>query len=98
MQRTIFEAEHDDFRRSVSRFFQNEIGPHAEKWREQGYVDRWAYTKAGEQGYLVLWPTRNTALPASMTSASSRSSSKRTSATAISASTSICTPVWSRRI
>src|SRR5690606_8939985 len=55
MQRTIFEAEHDDFRRSVSRFFQNEIGPHAEKWREQGYVDRWAYTKAGEQGYLVLW-------------------------------------------
>lgn len=55
MQRTIFEAEHEDFRRSVVRFFQNEIGPHAEKWREQGQVDRWAYTKAGEQGYLVLW-------------------------------------------
>jgi alkylation response protein AidB-like acyl-CoA dehydrogenase len=55
MQRMIFEAEHDDFRRSVSRFFQTEIGPHAEKWREQGQVDRWAYTKAGEQGYLLLW-------------------------------------------
>jgi acyl-CoA dehydrogenase len=51
----IFEAEHDDFQRSVSRFFQTEIGPHAEKWREQGFVDRWAYTKAGEQGYLLLW-------------------------------------------
>ncbi|MDB6060617.1 MAG: acyl-CoA dehydrogenase [Verrucomicrobiaceae bacterium] len=55
MRRMIFEAEHDDFRRSVSRFFQTEIGPHAEKWREQGFVDRWAYTKAGEQGYLLLW-------------------------------------------
>lgn len=55
MRRMIFEAEHDDFQRSVSRFFQTEIGPHAEKWREQGFVDRWAYTKAGEQGYLLLW-------------------------------------------
>ncbi len=55
MRRLIFEAEHDEFRTSVRRFFQNEIAPHAEKWREQGFVDRWAFTKAGEQGYLLMW-------------------------------------------
>jgi acyl-CoA dehydrogenase len=55
MRRLIFEADHDAFRETVRRFFRNEIGPHAERWREQGHVDRWAYTKAGEQGYLLMW-------------------------------------------
>lgn len=55
MRRLIFEAEHESFRDSVRRFFQNEIAPHAEKWRAQGCVDRWAYTKAGELGYLLMW-------------------------------------------
>ncbi|HEY5757167.1 MAG TPA: acyl-CoA dehydrogenase family protein [Steroidobacter sp.] len=55
MRRLIFEPEHDAFRETVGRFFRNEIGPHAERWREQGHVDRWAYTKAGEQGYLLMW-------------------------------------------
>jgi len=55
MRRLTFEAEHDTFRDSVRRFFQNEIGPHTQRWRDQGYVDRWAYTKTGAQGYLLLW-------------------------------------------
>lgn len=55
MRRLIFDAEHEAFRETVRRFFRNEIGPHAERWREQGHVDRWAYTKAGEQGYLLMW-------------------------------------------
>lgn len=55
MTRFIFDVEHEQFRDSVRRFFQKEIWPHGEKWREQGYVDRWAYTKAGEQGYLLTW-------------------------------------------
>ncbi|WP_129774623.1 acyl-CoA dehydrogenase family protein [Peristeroidobacter soli] len=55
MRRLIFEPEHDAFRETVRRFFRNEIGPHGERWREQGHVDRWAYTKAGEQGYLLMW-------------------------------------------
>jgi acyl-CoA dehydrogenase len=55
MRRLIFEPEHDAFRESVRRFFRNEIEPHAARWREQGYVDRSAYTKAGEQGYLLMW-------------------------------------------
>ena len=55
MRRLIFESEHDEFRASASRFFQKEIAPHAEKWREQGFVDRWAFTKAGAQGFLLMW-------------------------------------------
>jgi alkylation response protein AidB-like acyl-CoA dehydrogenase len=55
MRRLIFEAEHETFRASVRRFFQNEIAPHAPAWRAQGHVDRWAYTKAAEQGYLLMW-------------------------------------------
>jgi alkylation response protein AidB-like acyl-CoA dehydrogenase len=55
MRRLIFEPEHEDFRASVRRFFQIEIAPHTQKWRDQGFVDRWAFTKAGEQGYLLMW-------------------------------------------
>jgi acyl-CoA dehydrogenase len=55
MRRLIFEAEHDTFRESARRFFQAEIGPHAERWREQGFVDREAFKKAGAQGYLLMW-------------------------------------------
>lgn len=55
MRRTIFEPEHDAFRDAARRFFQAEIGPHAERWREAGVVDREAYLKAAEQGYLLLW-------------------------------------------
>jgi alkylation response protein AidB-like acyl-CoA dehydrogenase len=55
MRRFIFEPEHEQFRDSVRRFMQKEIAPHAARWREQGYVDRWAFTKAGEQGYLLMW-------------------------------------------
>ncbi|MEA3178828.1 MAG: hypothetical protein QOI59_2351 [Gammaproteobacteria bacterium] len=55
MRRFIFEPEHDQFRDSVRRFMRKEIAPHAARWREQGFVDRWAFTKAGEQGYLLMW-------------------------------------------
>jgi alkylation response protein AidB-like acyl-CoA dehydrogenase len=55
MHRLIFDAEHEEFRSSVRRFFQKEIAPHGARWRAQGFVDRWAFTKAGEQGYLLMW-------------------------------------------
>lgn len=55
MNRTIFDSEHDQFRENARRFFQTEIGPHGERWRAQGCVDREAFLKAGEQGYLMIW-------------------------------------------
>jgi acyl-CoA dehydrogenase len=55
MRRLIFAAEHEQFRDSARRFFSNEIAPLAARWRDQGYVDRNAYLKVGEQGYLLPW-------------------------------------------
>lgn len=55
MPRTIFESEHELFRDSVRKFFQAEVAPRVARWREQGVVDREIFTKAGEQGYLLMW-------------------------------------------
>lgn len=53
--RLIFDADHEQFRDAARRFFQQELGPHVERWREQGFVDRWAFEKAGALGYLLTW-------------------------------------------
>lgn len=55
MPRVIFDTDHDMFRESVRRFFTQEIAPHAQGWRQAGCVDREAFRKAGEQGYLLMW-------------------------------------------
>lgn len=55
MRRLIFESEHEIFRESARRFFQNEVAPHGERWRAAGQVDREIYRKAGDQGYLMMW-------------------------------------------
>jgi len=55
MKRRIFDEEHEMFRDSARSFFQNEIQPHADKWQEQGIVDREAFLKAGENGFLLMW-------------------------------------------
>lgn len=55
MSRRIFEEEHEMFRDSVRSFMKNEIGPNADRWQEQGIVDREAYRKAGEMGLLLMW-------------------------------------------
>lgn len=55
MRRTIFEPEHEQFRDSVRRFMQAEVGPHADRWRKAGMVDRETYLKAGEQGLLCVF-------------------------------------------
>ena len=55
MERNLFNDEHDMFRDAVRSFLQKEIQPHADRWHEQGIVDREAYLKAGEQGLLLMW-------------------------------------------
>ncbi|WP_257538590.1 acyl-CoA dehydrogenase family protein [Sphingobium sp. CFD-1] len=55
MRRLIFEPEHEQFRDSVIKFMTAEVGAHAERFREQGMVDRELYLKAGEQGLLCTW-------------------------------------------
>ena len=55
MKRLTFEPEHEQFRDSVVKFMQSEVGPHAEKWREEGSVPRELYRKAGAAGLLCTW-------------------------------------------
>jgi acyl-CoA dehydrogenase len=55
MQRTLFDADHDAFRRSFRTFVEREIAPHQARWREAGQVDRETWRKAGAQGFLCTW-------------------------------------------
>jgi acyl-CoA dehydrogenase len=55
MNRKIFTEDHDIFRDAVRAFMQKEIGPNADRWQEQGIVDREAFRRAGEQGLLLMW-------------------------------------------
>ncbi len=55
MQRKPFEPEMELFRDSAQKFFQTEIRPHGERWRESGVIDREAFLKAGDAGYLCMW-------------------------------------------
>ncbi len=52
--RTIFTAEHEDFRKTVKRFFAEEVVPHREAWEAQQHVDRSLWNKAGEMGLLCV--------------------------------------------
>lgn len=44
------------FRSAYRKFLANEIAPHMEGWREAGIVDRAAFKKAGDLGFLMIWP------------------------------------------
>lgn len=55
MKRPEMDADLELFRDSARQFFQKEVQPHGERWREQGMVDREAFLKAGEMGYLCMW-------------------------------------------
>ena len=54
IERTLFSQEHAIFRDSVRRFMERELAPHHEEWEEKGEVPRWAWKRAGEQGFLCV--------------------------------------------
>ncbi|TXS90198.1 acyl-CoA dehydrogenase [Parahaliea maris] len=51
-----FTEEQQMFRDAYRKFLAAEIVPHMERWREAGIVDREAFLKAGQQGFLMVWP------------------------------------------
>jgi acyl-CoA dehydrogenase len=51
-----FTDEQIMFREAYRRFLDTEIAPNMEAWREAGIVDRSAFRKAGELGFLMIWP------------------------------------------
>jgi len=55
LDRTLYREEHDLFRQSFRRFVERVIKPHQERWRAEGMVDREAWRKAGQGGFLCPW-------------------------------------------
>jgi acyl-CoA dehydrogenase len=56
MLKRVFTEDQKLFRDAYRKFLQQEIVPNMEHWREQGIVGREAFTKAGEMGFLMIWP------------------------------------------
>ena len=54
ISRTLFTAEHEDFRKTVQRFFAEHVTPNREKWEAQQHVDRALWNRAGELGLLCM--------------------------------------------
>ncbi|WP_131747169.1 acyl-CoA dehydrogenase family protein [Frankia sp. Cppng1_Ct_nod] len=54
MRRTLFEPEHEEFRKLARAFFEKECVPHTGEWEQAGVVDREVWRKAGRAG-LLLW-------------------------------------------
>jgi alkylation response protein AidB-like acyl-CoA dehydrogenase len=52
--RTIFAAEHEDFRATVRRFYRDEIMPCHAQWEQQQCVDRSIWRRAGDLGMLCM--------------------------------------------
>jgi alkylation response protein AidB-like acyl-CoA dehydrogenase len=50
--RTLFSSEHELFRESVRKFFEQEAVPFHAQWEKDGHVDRALWNKAGEAGML----------------------------------------------
>ncbi len=54
MRRTIFEAEHRDYRESVRRFVAGEMAPHHAQWERDGIVPRELFAEAARLGMLAM--------------------------------------------
>ncbi|WP_369031418.1 MULTISPECIES: acyl-CoA dehydrogenase family protein [Streptomyces] len=54
MRRTIFTAEHEQFRDTARTFYLRECAPHTEQWERDGQVSRAAWAAAGKAG-LIGW-------------------------------------------
>jgi alkylation response protein AidB-like acyl-CoA dehydrogenase len=54
MHRTLYDAEHEDYRGLVRTFVEKEISPHAAGWNEAGIVPRELFATAGAQGLLGI--------------------------------------------
>jgi len=51
-----FTEEQVMFREAYRKFLEKEVAPHMPRFREQGIVDREIFKKAGDQGFMMIWP------------------------------------------
>ncbi|WP_377267491.1 acyl-CoA dehydrogenase family protein [Peterkaempfera sp. SMS 1(5)a] len=54
MRRSLYTQDHEDFRKVVRRFLENEIAPHFEGWEAAGIVPKDVYLRCGEMGLAGL--------------------------------------------
>lgn len=52
-ERTVYEPEHEMFRRTVGAFYDREVMPHYPQWEKDGRVSREVWKKAGAEGLLL---------------------------------------------
>ena len=50
--RTLYEPDHEQYRELVANFVEAHARPHAERWEQQGRVDRELFTAAAQAGLL----------------------------------------------
>lgn len=54
MERTIFEEEHEMFRKAYRTFLEREMVPHRDEWTRDEIVPREVFAKAGESGFVSM--------------------------------------------
>ena len=47
-----FTIEHEQFRKTVRRFCEEELAPHAAEWERDELFPNWVFKRAGELGIL----------------------------------------------
>ncbi len=54
MERTIFEQDHDDFRKTIRKFLETEVAPNVPAWEEAGILPKDIYLRFGDLGLAGL--------------------------------------------
>jgi acyl-CoA dehydrogenase len=55
VERSLFSEEHELFRQSFRKFVEREVVPNQPRWNQEHIVDREAWRKAGQNGFLCPW-------------------------------------------
>jgi acyl-CoA dehydrogenase len=55
VERALFREDHELFRQSFRKFIEREVLPNQPRWNQEHIVDRDAWLKAGEAGFLCPW-------------------------------------------
>ncbi len=54
MSYDIFQPVHEDFRKSIREFIENELFPHADEWEEAEEFPREVFKRMGDLGFLGM--------------------------------------------
>jgi citronellyl-CoA dehydrogenase len=54
MKNPWFKEEHEIFRKTVRKFMETELAPHAEEWEDKKDFPDWVFKRAGEMGFIGI--------------------------------------------